>query len=62
MGSNLDDAKGRAKEALGDVTDDDDLKAEGKKDRIGADVKEFGDRARDKVHDAVDAAKDKLGG
>jgi uncharacterized protein YjbJ (UPF0337 family) len=61
MGSNLDDAKGRAKEAVGDVTDDDDLKAEGARDRLGAKAKEAGDAARDKVHDAVDAVKDKLG-
>jgi uncharacterized protein YjbJ (UPF0337 family) len=61
MGSNLDDAKGRAKEAVGDVTDDDSLKAEGTRDRVGAKAKEAGDAARDKVHDAVDAVKDKLG-
>ena len=49
MGSNLDDAKGRAKEAVGDVTDDDSLKAEGARDRVGAKAKEAGDAARDKV-------------
>ena len=60
MGSNLDDAKGRAKEAVGDLTDDQDMKDEGKVDRAGAQVKEMGDKAKDKVHDAVDAVKDKL--
>ncbi|MEY2432605.1 MAG: CsbD-like, partial [Acidimicrobiaceae bacterium] len=30
MGSNIDDAKGRAKEAAGDLTDNDRLKREGK--------------------------------
>jgi uncharacterized protein YjbJ (UPF0337 family) len=58
MGSNLDDAKGRAKEAVGDVTDDDDMKREGKMDRAGASVKEMGDKAKDAVHGAVDSVKD----
>ena len=60
MGSNLDDAKGRAKEALGDVTDDDDMKRDGAMDRAGASAKEMGDKARDAVHGAVDSLKDKL--
>ena len=60
MGSNLDDAKGRAKEAVGDLTDDQDMKNEGKADRAGAKVKEAGEKAKDKVNDAVDAVKDKL--
>lgn len=54
MGEKMDDAKGRAKEAVGDLTDDKDLKREGKMDRAGASVKE-------KVGDAVDAVKDKVG-
>ena len=33
MGANMDDAKGRIKEAAGDLTDDEDLKREGKADR-----------------------------
>ena len=36
----LDDAKGRAKEALGDLTDDEDLKNEGKIDRATGKVKD----------------------
>jgi uncharacterized protein YjbJ (UPF0337 family) len=60
MGSNLDDAKGRAKEAVGDLTDDDDLEREGKLDQAGAKVKEFADHAKDKVEDAVDSVKQKL--
>ena len=43
MGSNVDDAKGRAKEAIGDLTDNDDMKHEGKADRAGAKVKEAGE-------------------
>ena len=33
MGSNMDEAKGRVKEAAGDLTDNDELKREGKKDQ-----------------------------
>lgn len=51
MGSNTDDMKGRAKEAAGGLTDDDDLKNEGKMDRAGAKVKETASDAVDKVKD-----------
>jgi uncharacterized protein YjbJ (UPF0337 family) len=49
----VDDLKGRAKEAAGDLTDNDDLKREGKIDRTAANVKE-------KVKDAVDKVRDKV--
>ena len=52
--------KGHAKEAAGDLTGDDDLKAEGKADRASGKVKESVDKARDKVVDAVDSVKDRL--
>lgn len=60
MGSEIDDAKGRVKEAAGDLTDNDKLKREGKGDQAGAKVKEFAEDAKDKIGDAVDAVKDKL--
>jgi uncharacterized protein YjbJ (UPF0337 family) len=60
VGSSLDDAKGRAKEAVGDVTDNDRLKSEGKLDRAGAEIKDIGEKIKDKVHGAVDAAKEKV--
>jgi len=50
----LDDAKGRVKEAAGDLTDDQDLKNEGKVDKASGTVK-------DKVGDAADKAKDVVG-
>ena len=53
MGDKADDLKGRAKEAVGDITDDDKLKREGKLDRAAGSVK-------DKAEDVVDAVKDKL--
>lgn len=62
MGSKFDEMKGRAKEAAGDLTDDDDMKREGKLDQAGADVKEKTEQAKDKANDAVDAVKDRLDG
>lgn len=50
---NTDDAKGRIKEAAGDLTDNDDLKREGKVDRATGAAKEKLDDAADKVKDAV---------
>jgi uncharacterized protein YjbJ (UPF0337 family) len=58
--SNMDDMKGRVKEAAGDLTDDDDLKREGKADQAEGKVKDFVDSARDKIGDIVDKAKDKM--
>lgn len=48
---NIDDLKGRAKEAAGDLTDNDDLKREGKVDQATGTIK-------DKVGDAADKVKD----
>ena len=60
MGDKFDEMKGRAKEAAGDLADDDELKREGKTDRAGAAVKRTADDAKDKVDDAVDAVKDRI--
>jgi len=49
----IDDLKGRAKEAAGDLTDDDGLKREGKTDQIGDKVKGAVDKVKDKVGDVV---------
>ena len=54
MGKNIDEAKGRTKEAAGDLTGDDKLKREGKVDRGVSSVK-------DKVDDAADKVKEKIG-
>jgi uncharacterized protein YjbJ (UPF0337 family) len=51
--SNADDVKGRLKEAAGDLTDDKDLKREGKIDRAEGAAKEKLDDAADKLKDAV---------
>ena len=57
---NTDDLKGRAKEAAGDVTNDDDLKNEGKADRAEGKVKEGIDDAKEKLEGAVDSVRDKF--
>jgi uncharacterized protein YjbJ (UPF0337 family) len=53
MGDDLDQAKGRVKEAAGDLTGDRDLQREGQVDQAAGKVKE-------KVSDAVDKVKDTL--
>ena len=53
--ANTDDAKGRVKEAAGDLTGDDDLQREGKVDQAAGTVK-------DKVGDAADKVKDVVNG
>jgi len=53
MGDKTDQAKGRVKQAAGDLTDDDDLKREGKVEQKAGEVKE-------KVGDAVDKVKEKV--
>jgi len=51
MSGNFDEAKGRLKEAAGDLTDDEELKREGKIDQ-----------GTGKVKDAIDSIADKLKG
>jgi uncharacterized protein YjbJ (UPF0337 family) len=60
MPENFDDAKGRAKEAAGDLTDDEDLKREGKADQAAGKAKSAVDTAKDKASDAIDSVKDRL--
>jgi uncharacterized protein YjbJ (UPF0337 family) len=50
---NTDDAKGRAKEAAGSLTGDDDLKREGKVDQAGGKAKEGVEKITDKIKDAL---------
>ena len=57
---NSDDIKGRAKEAVGDLTDDKDLKKEGRADRAEGKAKEFIDKAEDKAKELVDDVRDRL--
>lgn len=60
MDNNLDQAKGRVKQAAGDLTDNDDLKRDGKTDENAGKVKEVFEDAKDKADDLVDKVKEKL--
>jgi uncharacterized protein YjbJ (UPF0337 family) len=60
MSPNTDDLKGRAKEAVGDLTDNDHLKKEGQTDRKVGKTTEFIDGVGDKAKDLVDDITDKV--
>ena len=53
MGEKTDKAKGHMKEAVGDLTDNDELKREGKTDQAVGKVKEKIDEAADKIKDKL---------
>ena len=55
----IDEFKGRTKEAVGDLTDDEGLQREGKVDQATATVKEKLGDAFDKAKDAVDNVADR---
>jgi uncharacterized protein YjbJ (UPF0337 family) len=57
---NVDEAKGRVKEAAGSITGDDDLKNEGKLDQASSSVKDAADNIADKASGAVDKAREAL--
>ena len=60
MSPNTDDLKGRAKEAVGDLTDNDQLKHEVQADRTVGKTKDFIDSVGEKAKDVVDDIKEKL--
>ncbi|MGE4427291.1 MAG: CsbD family protein [Solirubrobacteraceae bacterium] len=60
MTTDSDRIKGRAKEAAGAVTDDDELRREGRTDQKAGKVKEALGDAKDKAESAVDRVKDEL--
>lgn len=60
MDSNTDDLKGRAKEAAGDLTNNDHLKNEGRKDRASGKAKDAIEKVEDKAKELVDDVRDKL--
>ena len=53
MSANTDEAKGRVKEAAGDLTGDKSLKNEGKVDQAAGKVKDKVGKVADKVKDAL---------
>ena len=60
MGENFDQAKGRVKQAAGDLTDDEDLQREGKGDELLGKAKEALDDLREKADEAMDRVKEKV--
>lgn len=60
MGENLDKAKGRVKQAAGDLTDNERLKTEGTVDELAGKVKGVAESLRDKAEDAIDNLKDRI--
>ena len=55
---NKDDAKGRVKQAAGDLTGDDDLKREGKVDKATGAAKDGVEKVSDKVKGAIGKDRD----
>ena len=60
MDTNTDQMKGRAKQAVADLTDDKDLEREGKADENAGKAKEFVEGVKDKADDLIDKVKDKV--
>lgn len=60
--SDFEQAKGKVKQAAGDLTDDDELRREGKADESAGKAKEKLADVKDKADDLVDRVKDKLTG
>lgn len=59
MSGNYDEAKGKVKQAAGDLTGDKDLKHEGKADEAAGKVKQAAESVKDKVDDVVDKVRGK---
>ena len=60
MDNDLDQAKGRVKQAVGDLTDNDKLKHDGKTDERAGKAKEFLGTVNGKLDDTVDKVKDAI--
>lgn len=58
MDINSDEAKGRVKEAAGDLTGNEDLKNEGQADQTAGKAKKLVDEAANKAEELVDNVKD----
>ncbi|MGZ4673466.1 MAG: CsbD family protein [Ilumatobacteraceae bacterium] len=60
MGKEVDKAKGKIKQAVGDLTGNKDLKKEGKADERAGKAKGYVADAKNKAEDVVDKVKDKV--
>jgi uncharacterized protein YjbJ (UPF0337 family) len=59
MSGKMDEMKGRGKEALGDLTDDDEMQREGRRDQAAGGIKGKIDDAADWAEEKVDELKDR---
>ena len=57
MPGKADQMKGKAKEAVGDLTGNEDLKSEGKADRHAGEAKEKVGKVEEKVDEGIDKVK-----
>ena len=62
MATNSDQAKGRIKQAVGDLTDNRDLKRAGKADERAGKAKQAVSDLKDKADDLIDRTRDKVDG
>jgi uncharacterized protein YjbJ (UPF0337 family) len=60
MGSKTDKLKGRIKEAIGVLTDNDDLQREGQRDQVVGELKEQAEQVAEKVKEQVKRAVEKV--
>ena len=60
MGSKSDKIKGRLKEAVGALTDNDRLKSEGQRDQMVGKVKEAAESVAEKMKDKVERVAEKV--
>lgn len=56
----FDEIKGKVEKAAGDLTGDDELKADGQRDEAAGKAKQLVDDVKDKANDVIDDVKDKL--
>ncbi|MGK2959015.1 MAG: CsbD family protein [Acidimicrobiales bacterium] len=60
MDKDMDQAKGKIKQAIGNVTGDDDLKRDGEVDEKAGKAKEGLENVKEKIGDVIDNVKDKM--
>ncbi len=58
MSGEMDKMKGKAKQAAGDLTDNDELEREGERDEAAGKVKDKVGDAKDSVNDGIDKLND----
>lgn len=58
IGAHAEDLKGKAKEGLGKLTDNERLEAEGQADQAEASARKAAEKVKDAASDAGDAVKD----